>query len=116
MRPEVLEAAAIFKALVYAGAAANFYRKFEDGARLAAMEWYLRTADTLLARNPDYSELHQALQALLAGADAFAGVRRYKGEWPEAVLKSSQVGAFLPTVTNIMPGHHWSNTNLCPQL
>ncbi|HEY3378571.1 MAG TPA: phosphotransferase, partial [Armatimonadota bacterium] len=65
--PEALEAAAIMKLLFYAGSAANFYRKFEEGARLAAMEWYLRTADALLSRNPEYRELSTALRLCWRG-------------------------------------------------
>lgn len=55
--PAALEAAAILKMIIYTGAAANFYRKFEDGARLDAMEWYLRTAERLLTHRPDAAEL-----------------------------------------------------------
>jgi phospho-N-acetylmuramoyl-pentapeptide-transferase len=60
--PDALEAAAIMKLLFYAGSAANFYRKFEDGARLDAMDWYLRTADRLLLHNSDYYDLAETLR------------------------------------------------------
>ncbi len=59
--PSTLEAAAILKMIFYAGSAANFYRKFEDSARLDAMEWYLRTAERLLTRRPDAGELTDLL-------------------------------------------------------
>lgn len=59
---ETLEAAAIFKLLFYAGSAANFYRKFEEGSRLSAMEWYLHTAERLLAHSPDYDDLAHTLR------------------------------------------------------
>lgn len=62
-----LEAATIMKMLFYAGAAANFYRKFEDGARLSAMEWYLRTTETLLAEHIEYLELAQLLRQYWKG-------------------------------------------------
>ena len=59
---EALEAAAVIKLLFYAGSAANFYRKFEEGYRLRLMEWYLRTADRLLCRTPAYHDLANALR------------------------------------------------------
>jgi Ser/Thr protein kinase RdoA (MazF antagonist) len=61
VQPEVLNAAAILKMVFYAGSAANFYRKFEDGARLDAMEWYLRTAERLLAAHPASADLTELL-------------------------------------------------------
>ncbi|HOS42612.1 MAG TPA: phosphotransferase, partial [Armatimonadota bacterium] len=61
--PEALDAAAILKMVFYAGSAANFYRKFEDRARVDAMEWYLRTAESLLARRDDAGELRELLGA-----------------------------------------------------
>ncbi|MHB9108754.1 MAG: phosphotransferase [Armatimonadota bacterium] len=60
--PPALEAAAIMKLLFYAGAAANFYRKFEERHRLDAMDWYLRTADRLLLHNGDYYPLAETLR------------------------------------------------------
>lgn len=54
---EALEAAAIVKSLFYAGSAANFYRKFNDDARLDALTGYVRTAERLLARTPAYDDL-----------------------------------------------------------
>jgi len=65
--PSTLETAAIMKLFFYAGSAANFYRKFEEGSRLSAMEWYLRTADRLLLRNPDYHELADVLRRCWQG-------------------------------------------------
>lgn len=62
VHPQPLEAAAIVKLLFYAGSAANFFRKFEESQRLDAMEWYLDTADRLLARNQEYRELAAALR------------------------------------------------------
>ena len=62
VRPRSLRTAAIIKLFFYAGSAANFYRKFEEGGRLSAMEWYLRTADTLLAREPDFNDLADFLR------------------------------------------------------
>lgn len=67
VRQEVLEAAAIMKMFFYAGSAANFYRKFEDGRRLAAMEWYLQTAERLLLRTPEYQDLTQTLRHCWTG-------------------------------------------------
>ncbi|MHB9024012.1 MAG: phosphotransferase [Armatimonadota bacterium] len=64
---ETLHAAAVLKMLFYAGSAANFYRKFEEGYRLTAMEWYLQTADRLLARYPDYSDLSEVLTRSWSG-------------------------------------------------
>ncbi|OPZ86865.1 MAG: Phosphotransferase enzyme family protein [bacterium ADurb.Bin429] len=61
--PGALEAAAILKMVFYAGSAANFYRKFEDRARVDAMEWYLATAERLLARRHDAGELTDLLGA-----------------------------------------------------
>jgi len=60
--PSALEAAAIMKLLFYAGAAANFYRKFEEGHRLDAMDWYLRTADRLLLHNGEFYPLAETLR------------------------------------------------------
>jgi len=60
--PDALEAAAIMKLLFYAGAAANFYRKFEEGARLDAMDWYLRTADRLLLHKNDNYNLAEIVR------------------------------------------------------
>jgi len=60
--PAALEAAAIMKLLFYAGAAANFYRKFDEGARLDAMDWYLRIADRLLLHNGDCYDLTETLR------------------------------------------------------
>ncbi len=62
-----LEAAALIKLFFYAGSAANFYRKFEDGARLEAMEWYLQTAEKILAHYPEYTELARALRTCWTG-------------------------------------------------
>ena len=62
IRREVLEAAAAIKLFFYAGSAANFYRKFEEGSRLVAMEWYLQAACNLLMRYPDFHDLEQTLR------------------------------------------------------
>ncbi len=62
-----LEAAALIKLFFYAGSAANFYRKFEDGARLEAMEWYLQTAEKILTHYPDYAELARSLRTCWTG-------------------------------------------------
>ncbi|MHB9130332.1 MAG: phosphotransferase [Armatimonadota bacterium] len=62
-----LEASGILKMFFYAGSAANFYRKFEEGSRLTAMEWYLRTADRLLERNPEYQDLAEVLERCWSG-------------------------------------------------
>ncbi|HEY3376933.1 MAG TPA: phosphotransferase, partial [Armatimonadota bacterium] len=64
---ETLHTAAILKMLFYAGSAANFYRKFEEGYRLTAMEWYLQTADRLLTRYADYSDLGDVLTRSWSG-------------------------------------------------
>lgn len=60
--PRTLHAAAILKLVFYAGSAANFYRKFEETARLDAMEWYLRAAERLLADFPDAGALTTLLE------------------------------------------------------
>jgi phospho-N-acetylmuramoyl-pentapeptide-transferase len=67
MRREALDAAAVLKLIFYAGSAANFYRKFEEGQRLAAMEWYLQTADRLLTRTPAFRELNDVLRSSWSG-------------------------------------------------
>jgi len=59
---EALETAAIMKLLFYAGSAANFYRKFEEGDRLIAMEWYLQSAERLIQHYRAYSELGEVLR------------------------------------------------------
>ncbi len=61
MRPEAMDAAAIVKMLFYAGSAANFYRKFEEGRRLLAMDWYLHTVARLLETLPAYRDLRVLL-------------------------------------------------------
>jgi phospho-N-acetylmuramoyl-pentapeptide-transferase len=67
VQPAALAPAAIMKLLFYAGSAANFYRKFEEGTRLTAMEWYLQSADRLLWRTPAYHELGHLLRACWHG-------------------------------------------------
>ena len=47
--------------LFYAGSAANFYRKFEEGRRLLAMDWYLHTVARLLETLPAYRDLRVLL-------------------------------------------------------
>jgi aminoglycoside/choline kinase family phosphotransferase len=62
-----LDAAAAVKMLVYAGAAANFYRKYDESERLSAMDWYLTAAERILARNPDCGDLAQMVHGCWRG-------------------------------------------------
>jgi len=64
VQPEIMEAAAIVKLIFYAGAAANFYRKYEEGRRLLAMDWYLHSADRLLSSHSAYRDLADLLRNL----------------------------------------------------
>ena len=58
----MLNAAAIIKMIFYAGSAVNFYRKFEDGERLSAMDWYLFSTDSLLERETEFNKLSRFLR------------------------------------------------------
>ena len=50
--PEAFDYAAIIKDVVYAGAAANFHRKFGGEEHRGRVAWYLDDADALMARYP----------------------------------------------------------------
>jgi len=62
---EVFDYANLFKSMFYAGAAANFYRKFGDSVHLARRDWYLRDCDQILARHERLAPLRELLAAKL---------------------------------------------------
>ena len=62
---EVFDYANLFKSMFYAGAAANFYRKFGNPAHLARCDWYLRDGDQILARHERLAQLRGLLSAKL---------------------------------------------------
>jgi len=63
--PAAADYAALFKGLFYAGAAANFARKFEDPAWLARLRWYLNDWQRVATRYPGLAELGQLLRLRL---------------------------------------------------
>lgn len=63
--PAAADYAALFKGLFYAGAAANFARKFEDRAWLARLRWYLSDWQAVAARYPGLAELGRLLHVRL---------------------------------------------------
>jgi hypothetical protein len=70
--PEVLDYATIVKSLFYAGAAANFYRKFGTAEYLDRMKWYLGECDAALSRHEALADLRDALRPLLVSAGLVA--------------------------------------------
>ena len=71
--PEAADYAALFKNLFYAGAAANFYRKFGGQVHLRRMEWYLRDCTALMARHDQLRELRRLLEPTLQRALSWGG-------------------------------------------
>jgi aminoglycoside/choline kinase family phosphotransferase len=60
---EVFDYANLFKSMFYAGAAANFHRKFGDPEHLRRRDWYLRDFDRVAARHPALARLRRLLAA-----------------------------------------------------
>jgi phospho-N-acetylmuramoyl-pentapeptide-transferase len=63
--PVAADYAALFKGLFYAGAAANFARKYGDGAWIARLRWYLRDWQRIAARYQGLEELGDVLRSRL---------------------------------------------------
>jgi hypothetical protein len=61
--PEAFDYAAIIKDVVYAGAAANFHRKFGGEEHRGRVAWYLDDADALMARYPALAGLRAMVRA-----------------------------------------------------
>jgi len=70
--PEAADYAACFKNLFYAGAAANFYRKFGGHVHLRRMEWYVQDCLVLMGRHESLRRLHELLAATLERALSWA--------------------------------------------
>ena len=67
--PEALDYATVVKSLFYAGAAANFYRKFCTPEHVERMKWYLRECESVLARHETLAQLRDALAPYLRGLE-----------------------------------------------
>ncbi|UCH33010.1 MAG: phosphotransferase [Armatimonadota bacterium] len=61
--PAAADYAALFKGLFYAGAAANFWRKFDDEAWLTRLRWYLKDWQAVAARYPGLAEVGHMLRS-----------------------------------------------------
>jgi aminoglycoside/choline kinase family phosphotransferase len=64
--PMAADYAALFKGLFYAGAAANFARKFDDASWLARVRWHLDDWQAVAARHPGLADVGRLLHARLA--------------------------------------------------
>jgi len=64
--PVAADYAALLKDLFYAGAAANFARKFADDAWVARLRWHLDDWQAVASRHADLAELGQLLSTRLA--------------------------------------------------
>ena len=70
--PEAADYAALFKNAFYAGAAANFYRKFGGSVHLRRLEWYLHDCLAIMARHERLRALQELLEPTLERALAWA--------------------------------------------
>jgi phospho-N-acetylmuramoyl-pentapeptide-transferase len=73
-----LDYASFFKGLFYAGAAANFHRKFGGEFHLQRLGWYLRDLEEILSRHPPLGPLRRLLAPHL-GAVGRAAARLRRG-------------------------------------